>query len=827
MFDLLGRNIARYPRRFVVSWIVLILVGAGAALWGFGHGSLFDRMKSSHSMVPDSQSDVVLQRTTESAGTETAVVTVRGIDVEHATEQIAAFRSRLLALPDVTEVRDPINIDEQYRNAIEQNLQKAIDQAITANAGAIEAGVQQALAQAEPQISAAVERAVAEFSAQHPSAPTDEVARQARSQAQAEISAQARTNIENTIAQKARQSAEQQIAAQPNPSAQFQSPQGFVIAITRTVPHSIIQIEQAVTDFTINLQKISPSSDVHMFSTELMHNDMVRQVKTDLVRGETISLPVALLLMVIVFGGLLAAGLPLVGAMASIAIGLGALWAITYITNVETFILNVITIIALALSIDYGLLIVSRYREEITLQCEQRQMDLPTAARSPQCAEIIRQAIIQTVTHAGRTVSFSALTITFSIAGLLAMRAPMLKMIAAGGIIVTILAVTTAVTLVPAVIVLLGPHLVRPSWLARRPRFGRLVTKIGDAANDDGIFSRLAKWVHARPIRILLAVTGIVVLMVVPARGLHMHSNVIEYISTQSDVGQAYTDMQSYRPFATPSASILTEDAAQLPAIQDYVSNYPGVDWVSSPQQLGDGACLIAVSLPANDQVGPEVTQLVNDVRSRFPTVYVGGAAALQLDFADSVTQGAPIALAIIIVSVLTLLFFMTGSIVVPLKALIINALSLFSGVGATLFLFQHGLFGLPQMENLETFVLATAIAFGFGLAMDYEVFLIARIKEFWDNGCDNDTAVEKGLQRSGRIITSAAAIIVAVYIGFVFGDMIPIKQIGVILAAIVVIDATLVRMLLVPATMTLLGRWNWWAPKPLRALYAKFKITH
>jgi RND superfamily putative drug exporter len=161
------------------------------------------------------------------------------------------------------------------------------------------------------------------------------------------------------------------------------------------------------------------------------------------------------------------------------------------------------------------------------------------------------------------------------------------------------------------------------------------------------------------------------------------------------------------------------------------------------------------------------------------------------------------------------------------LKALIINSASLLASLGATVWVFQNGYLGMPKQLGLETFIVACGVCFGFGLAMDYEVFLLARIKEYWDKGCSNDQAVELGLQRSGRIITSAAAIIIAVFIGFTFGDMIAIKQIGVMLAITVGLDATLVRLLLVPATMTVLGKWNWWDPKPLRKLYQKIGIIH
>ena len=172
-------------------------------------------------------------------------------------------------------------------------------------------------------------------------------------------------------------------------------------------------------------------------------------------------------------------------------------------------------------------------------------------------------------------------------------------------------------------------------------------------------------------------------------------------------------------------------------------------------------------------------------------------------------------------------MFLMTGSAIVPIKALIINVFSLVASLGTTAWLFENGHLGLPQVEGMETFVVACALAFGFGLAMDYEVFLLARIKEYWDAGYDNEMAVERGLQRSGRIITSAAAIIIAVFLGFVAGEMLAIKQVGVALAIVVVTDATLVRMLLVPATMTILGKWNWWAPKWMTRLYQRFGIVH
>ena len=196
------------------------------------------------------------------------------------------------------------------------------------------------------------------------------------------------------------------------------------------------------------------------------------------------------------------------------------------------------------------------------------------------------------------------------------------------------------------------------------------------------------------------------------------------------------------------------------------------------------------------------------------------------MDFNQVIADGAPYALATIAVVVTILLFLMTGSLVIPIKAFITNGLSLVSSLGLTMWLFQNGYLGLPQVNGMTAFVVACGLAFGFGLAMDYEVFLVARMKEYWDHGETNDRAVSLGMQRSGRVITSAAAIIIAVFIGFVFGDLLPIKEVGVFLAIAVFLDATLVRMLLVPSTMTILGKWNWWAPKWMTKIHQKLGIS-
>ncbi|MCF2706430.1 MMPL family transporter [Arcanobacterium haemolyticum] len=417
-----------------------------------------------------------------------------------------------------------------------------------------------------------------------------------------------------------------------------------------------------------------------------------------------------------------------------------------------------------------------------------------------------------------------------AIAGLATMRLHVLRTIAMGGIVVTLLAVLAASTLTPALLTLMGRKVLGTSPLTRVPGLGRLVRSVGDSASDHGVFSRLAEKVHAHPWLVMVATFAILAVMATPLASFSMRNNFADYIPADSQLESAYQTLQDdYPALATPSVQVVIprsqDEAAQ---VVEGIAALDGVDSVRAEPLASDATMtLVNVRVSAADQTGPEVTRVVDDIRAMPEDMWVGGAAALQKDIVASLTEDAPRALVVVIAAVMILLFLMTGSLLVPIKALIINSLSLLASLGATSFFFQHGVFGLPQTTGLETFIVACMVAFGFGLAMDYEVFLLARIKEYWDAGSSNDVAVEKGLQRSGRIITSAAAIIIAVFIGFAAGEMVAIKQIGVALAIMVATDATITRLLLVPATMTLLGSWNWWAPRPLAWIAAKVGLRH
>ncbi|MDR0489104.1 MAG: MMPL family transporter [Propionibacteriaceae bacterium] len=617
---------------------------------------------------------------------------------------------------------------------------------------------------------------------------------------------------------------------------------GFIISITLDkdlstdgIKDTEAAVDEAVDFFEQDLRKDFPTAQVHLMSKTSLSNSIMEQVKTDLIRGEALGLPVALLLLIIIFGGFLAAGLPILGALVAIGIGMGSLWGMTFFTEVESFTINIASIIGLALSVDYGLLIVSRYREELARILAERNYGTSpeTMPDKPTSTAIVREAMEITLKTAGRTVFFSAVTIACALSALLIMKAQMLRIIAASGMIVTLLAVLTAMTLVPSVIVLMRRTMIKPSMITRIPVLKSLVKAVGDSSSDHGFFSRLARGVHKRPWIILGVVTLILVAMASPLKDLQVRSAFSDFIPEESPSSKAYYIIQEdYPGLVDPSiiivADVPPEDTADLVS---HVERITDVAFVSQPSPLADDdqRTKITVRIDVANQVGTQVTQEVKDLRTHDPgyPIHVGGSAAIQLDFIQSIIDRTPGAFAIMGFAVFFLMFLMTGSIIVPIKAILINGLSLLASLGLATFIFINGYLGMPQVQGMETFIIVCFICFGFGLAMDYEVFLIARIKEFYNQGLPNDEAVERGLQRSGRIITSAAAIIVAVFIGFSFGGMIAIKQIGVVLAITIITDATLVRMLLVPATMTILGKWNWWAPKPLKWIYDRLHIVH
>ncbi|MFL6103249.1 MAG: MMPL family transporter [Actinomycetes bacterium] len=534
---------------------------------------------------------------------------------------------------------------------------------------------------------------------------------------------------------------------------------------------------------------------------EIAREEFQDQAQEDLERGETLALPVMLVLLFLVFRGFVAAILPLLVAVVAVAGALLILLGVSHVADISAYSVNVITMLGLGLAVDYSLLVISRFREE-----RAAGLELP-------------EAIERTLATAGRTVAFSGLTVAAALCGLLAFAEPFLRSLAWGGIGVVLVAMVAAVTLVPALLGLWG----------RRIRPGPA------PATDRGVFYRLSRVVQRAAPVIVVAVAALLVLLAVPFRHARLENSGLESLPRSSASRQLFDTVDArFAGGGTDPIVVVVESVPGSPLAADYlhrVGQLPGVARVE-PRQGTPPQLTVLDVVPQGPSEGPVATRLVQRIRALERPVAVGvtGPAAFLVDYRDSLTGRLPYALGLIGLATFALLFLMTGSVVVPVKAIVMNVLSLGASFGALVWVFQQGhlsgLLGFDPPGMVDITVPVLIFVFAFGLSMDYEVFLLSRIKEAWDETGDNDRAVALGLQRTGRIVTSAAALIVIVFLGFAAGELLTIKEVGLGMAIAVVLDATVVRMLLVPATMKLMGRWNWWAPPAMRRLHDRFGLA-
>jgi RND superfamily putative drug exporter len=528
----------------------------------------------------------------------------------------------------------------------------------------------------------------------------------------------------------------------------------------------------------------------------LARREFQDQAEADLRRGETLAMPVMLVLLFLVFRGLVAAVTPLLVAAVAVAGALLILLGVSHLADISAYSVNVVTMLGLGLAVDYSLLVLSRFREERAAGFE-----LP-------------EAIERTLATAGRTVAFSGLTVAASLCGLLVFAEPFLRSLAWGGIGVVLVAMAAAVTLVPALLGLWG----------RRVRPGAATSRL-----DHGLFYRLSRLVQRAAPAIVVLVAALLVVLALPFRHARLENSGLESLPRSSASRQLFDAAQDrFAGGGTDPVVVLVEAAPGSPRVADYlrrVAKLPGVAR-AEPRPGTPPRLAVLDVVPEGSSQGPVATRLVERVRAldRPAAGGVTGPAAFLVDYRDSLVGRLPYALGLIGLATFVLLFLMTGSVVVPAKATVMNVLSLGASFGALVWVFQEGHlsgplgFDPPGMVDISIPVLI--FVFAFGLSMDYEVFLLSRIKEAWDQTGDNDRAVALGLQRTGRIVTSAAALIVVVFCGFAAGELLTIKEVGLGMAIAVVLDATVVRMLLVPATMKLMGRWNWWAPPALRRFH-------
>jgi putative drug exporter of the RND superfamily len=552
-------------------------------------------------------------------------------------------------------------------------------------------------------------------------------------------------------------------------------------------------------------------------------------IKGDLVRAEAIAVPLTLLLLLFVFGGVVAAGLPVLVGGVSVFGAFMVLWTVTQFTDVSIFSINLVTALGLGLAIDYSLFIVSRFREE------------RAAGRS------VDDAVVRTVETAGRTVAFSAITVAISLSALLIFPLYFLRSFAYGGIGVLVVAMVISVVSLPALLAVLGPR-VDSLRLFRR----------SEVAVGEGIWHRLATGVMRRPVGV--AVTGVVFLLALGVPFLGVEWGVPDdrvlpasnEVRRQSDILRDDFDSSEADAFAIVATGGATPGSIEAYAAE--VSTVSGVARVDSavgrfvdgrnvaadpslarfaPAGSASGDATWFNVVPSIEPVSGEAELMVQDIRdldAPFAETLVGGASAALVDSKAAIFDLVPYAAAMIVVATFVLLFLMFGSLLVPLKAIVLNALSLTATFGLMVWVFQEGngadLLGFTATGLTDISMPILMFCVAFGLSMDYEVFLLSRIKEEYDRTGDNDLAVVVGLEKTGRLVTAAALLLSITFFAFATSGVTFIKLFGLGLAVAVLVDAFIVRSTLVPALMKLAGERNWWAPAPLRRLHDRFGIS-
>ena len=609
--------------------------------------------------------------------------------------------------------------------------------------------------------------------------------------------------------------------------APLRSKDGRQALVLGRVPGDEDAVREATEGLSERYAGTSGPIDVGIGGAGEVFNQIEAQAEKDLKKAELLTFPITVILLVLVFGSVVAAGLPLaVGALAVVGTFL-VLRVVTSFTDVSIFALNLTTAMGLGLAIDYSLFVVSRYREEL------RHGYAPD------------QAVTRSLHTAGRTVAFSALTVAISLAALVVFPLPFLRSFAYAGVGVVLMAAIGAVVVLPALLSALGSRVDKLALFHREPK-----------AVEAGFWYGRARAVMRRPIPVVIVVTALLLVLGAPFVHLDLglsDDRVLGEAAPARVVGDGIR-----RNFDSKEAGALAVVAPDAdPAAEEQIAGYarllsalPGVARVDSatgsfvqgtvvptPKQLtarftsaGGGTWLSVV--PTVEPLSPAGERLVHAVRSAPAPfeVLVTGESARLVDGKESLAGRLPLAILIIALATFALLFLMVGSLLVPAKALILNVLSLSATFGALVWVFQEGhLAGALNFTPTGTISIFTPVllfCIAFGLSMDYEVFLLSRIKEEYDRTGDNQRAVAVGLERTGGIVTAAAALLAIVFVAMGTSSVSFIKLFGIGLTMAVLMDATLIRATLVPAFMRLAGDANWWAPAPLRRIYRRWGFS-
>lgn len=548
--------------------------------------------------------------------------------------------------------------------------------------------------------------------------------------------------------------------------------------------------------------------------------DMNTASQQDLARAEAIGIPAALIILLLAFGGLVAAGLPIIVGLISVASSLGLLYFYGLEANVSIFLLNVVPMIGLALGIDFALLLVNRFREELH--------------------QGIEKATIISVQTAGRSIAFSGLCVFLGLSGMLLIDIDIFKTVAIGGMVVVVLSVLNAITFLPAMLAVLGKRVNALKILKTKEK-------------DRSIWHSFASFVMKRPVIMALFAALLLIFSVTPVKDMKLSIPEAEALPPDYESRTAFEKFEktfgedelypvlivaeSEKSYLQDKNSLQSlerlvkdlkkeKEIAKTESIFDYTNQLNSTELFQllsteqGKQQLSpalepfvnDRTAVIRAYLSV-DVTGSDAKQFVKEWEKKHEglSLTIGGATKFNQEIFDEIIEKAPYGLAVVLAATLVILMVAFRSVFIPLKAIFMNMLSLAATFGILVWIFQSG----TIMEPVEIGLMIPVFTFGivFGLSMDYEVFLISRIQEIYEENGDNDNATLLGLTSTSKIITSAAAIMIVITGSFAFTDVMPVKQIGIAIALAIFIDATIVRMIFVPSLMKLLGHWNWWMP--------------
>jgi putative drug exporter of the RND superfamily len=587
-----------------------------------------------------------------------------------------------------------------------------------------------------------------------------------------------------------------------------------------------------------------PGVTTYLSGFPAINHDTQKIYNEDLAKGETIAIPIALIVMAFMFGTLGGIAVPFAFAVVTIPSTLGAVWVVAHFMDMAIYVTNIVTLIGLAIAIDYSMLVVFRYREE-----------LEKGHRSA------HEALVETMKTAGRATLFSGATVAVGLALLVFMPVPFMRSMGVGGLLVPLFSIAASATFLPALLAAMGTRVNRLRVIPRSILEHR-------ASGRTGVWSRLAHSIMRRPIPYLVVAGGLMIGLALPALGLHVTSGDNRGVPLTKESTRGFELLRNtlgpgalapnqivietgrrggaYSAAAIAAENRLVAELRRDPEVKPATILSPSLlppgprgRAVAERNSLVDAAGRVAqVRVAGHGDSGSKESQdLVHRIRDTYipgarfgdAEVVLSGAPAFGVDFVETAYSAFPWLIVAVLVLSYLLLLRAFRSVVLPLKAVLLNLLSVSATYGVLVLVFQHGLhssLGLEGTPQIEGWIPIFLFAMLFGLSMDYEVFLLSRIREEWDRRHDNEEAVAYGLEHTGRIITAAALIMIAAFSGFTAGSFVGLQEFGVGLSAAILLDATIVRAILVPALMKLLGDWNWYLPKRVERVLERTR-TH